>query len=96
MFSVLITIGHMYERLCDTDDYIFLFNSRWFHNRKCKPSPPRHHAAESISIEDVAGLFIILGAGVVLALGTSLFEYCYRVKRRRKATKNRVKIPYSL
>ncbi len=47
----------------------------------------------SLSIEDTAGVFIVLGAGMILSLLASVVEH-FKVSRKKKMVKRRVSVRY--
>ena len=63
---------------------------RWWPDGVC-PDPRRPELTkEPLTLKRMAGIFILLGVGVIIAVAVSVGEYCVQLKRDRKKAKNRV------
>lgn len=66
--------------------------SRWWQNSKCpdvvKSTPSN---TQSLAMEKVAGVFVVLAAGIVLSLFACVTEYYYRMCVKRVKNRNRVR-----
>ncbi len=72
---------------------IFACIFRWWQDNICPdPEDPRF-SNMPLSIDKVAGLFILLAVVIFVALGISVAEYIIRTKKKKRTTKNRVRKP---
>lgn len=64
-----------------------LKNKWWYENTECHDTTEKTKKTE-LSLNNVAGIFFILIGGLIMALLSGLFEFCYKSGREARRSKS--------